>query len=115
MLSRAIYNFRRINSSDKPIIFDRGIPDMIGYAKLFEVDTSSSLKASKLYKYNKKVFFLPSWHEIYSNDEDRTMSFEVAKDFGVLIRNAYIDLGYEVVDVPLVDIDKRVNFITDNL
>lgn len=115
MLSRAIYNFRRLNSSDKSIIFDRGIPDMIGYAKLFEVDTSSSLNASKVYTYNKKVFFLPSWQEIYSNDEDRTMSFAAAKDFGMLIRNAYIDLGYEVIDVPLLSIDERTRFIMDNI
>lgn len=115
MLSRSIYNFRRLNSSDKPIIFDRGIPDMIGYAKLFEVDSSSSLKASKVYTYNTKVFFLPSWQEIYSNDEDRTMSFEAAMDFGMLIRNAYIDLGYKVIDVPLVGIDERARFIMDNI
>lgn len=115
MLSRSIYNFRRLNGNEKSIIFDRGIPDMIGYAQLFEVDNSSSLKASKVYTYNKKVFFLPSWKDIYSNDEDRTMSFETAKDFGVLIRNAYIDLGYEIIDIPLVNIDERAKFIIDNI
>ncbi len=111
MLSRSIYHYRQLQDTDKTIIFDRGIPDLIGYAKLFNVDTSTSENASKVYQYNKNVFFLPSWQEIYTTDEDRTMTFEAAKDFGDLIRLAYIDLGYSIIEVPLISVDERVKFI----
>jgi predicted ATPase len=115
MLSRSIYQYKQFNNTDKPHIFDRGIPDMIGYAKLFEVDMSSSINAAKIYQYNQSILFLPSWQEIYIIDEDRTMSFEAAKIFGDLIRQAYIDLGYKIIDVPLLDIDQRVKFIVEFL
>ena len=115
MLSRAIYQYKQPYDGDNFIIFDRGIPDMIGYAKLFQVNTSSSINAAKIYQYNKNILFLPGWQEIYVTDEDRTMSFEAAKTFGDLIRQSYIDLGYNIIDVPLLDIDKRVNFVLELL
>lgn len=115
MLSRSLYQYKQFDSSNKPIIFDRGIPDMIGYANLFEVNASSSINAAKYYQYNKSILFLPSWQEIYMTDEDRTMSFEAAKVFGDLTRKAYIDLGYKIIDVPLLDIDQRINFVMELL
>lgn len=111
MLSRMVYQYQQFDRGNGPVIFDRGIPDMIGYAKLFEVDVKSAINASKIYQYNKNVLFLPSWQEIYTTDEDRIMSFEAAKNFGDLIRQAYTDCEYNIIDVPLADIDERLNFI----
>jgi predicted ATPase len=111
MLSRSMCRYNQYIDTAKPILFDRGIPDIIGYAKLFELNPQPSIKASQICKYNNKIFFLPSWREIYSNDEDRTMSFDDAAQFGDLIRQAYYDLGYNCVDVPLVNIDERIRFI----
>lgn len=115
MLSRSIHQYKKFESIKNSVIFDRGIPDMIGYAKLFEVDASSSINAAKVYQYSKSILFLPSWHEIYVTDGDRTMSFAAAKEFGDLIKQAYIDLGYNIIDVPLLTIDKRVEFIIELL
>lgn len=115
MLSRSIYHYIQQYETDKPVIFDRGLPDMIGYAKLFEVNTNSSINASKTYKYNNNILFLPSWQEIYATDEERTMSFGEARIFGDLIRQSYIELGYNLITVPLVSVDKRVEFIINIL
>jgi predicted ATPase len=111
MLSRMVYQYQQFDRGNAPVIFDRGIPDMIGYAKLFEVDVKSAINASKIYQYNKNVLFLPSWHEIYTTDDDRIMSFTAAHEFGNLIRQAYIDCEYNIIDVPLANIDERLNFI----
>lgn len=111
MLSRMIYQYQQFDSVKAPVIFDRGIPDMIGYAKLFEIDIKVAMSASKSYQYNKSVLFLPSWQEIYTTDEDRVMSFAAAKEFGDLIRNSYIDCGYNIIDVPLANVSERLNFI----
>ena len=35
MLSRAVADFRRMSGAPGPVFFDRGIPDLIGYADLF--------------------------------------------------------------------------------
>ncbi|MBP9777666.1 MAG: AAA family ATPase [Rickettsiaceae bacterium] len=113
MLSRSIYNYIHQHETDNPVIFDRGLPDIIGYAKLFEVNAKSSRNTSKIYKYNNNILFLPSWQEIYITDEERTMSFDDAKIFGDLIKQSYIELEYNIIKVPLVSIDKRVEFIID--
>lgn len=118
MLSRSIYQYKQLYNkyrTDQPVIFDRGIIDVIGYAKLFEVDAASAINAAKIYQYNKNVLFLPSWQEMYTADEDRLMSFESAKNFGNLIRRGYIDEGYKINDVPLVSIEERVEFIINTL
>ncbi len=115
MLSRTMCRYNQYIDAAKPIVFDRGIPDIIGYAKLFELNPQPCIKASQICKYNNKIFLLPSWREIYSNDEDRTMSFDDSVQFGNLIRQAYDDLGYNCIDVPLVSIEERVNFIINNL
>jgi predicted ATPase len=111
MLTRSVENYNSLLKQKIIVVFDRGIPDIIGYAKLFEVDTSPAIDAAKIYQYNKNVLFLPSWQEIYTTDEDRTMSFAAAKEFGSLIKKSYIDLEYKIIEVPLASIDERLKFI----
>jgi predicted ATPase len=71
LLSRSIYQFKQMQDQPGPIIYDRGIADNIAYAQLFELDTKSTRKASQLYRYNPKVFFLTGWAEIYQTDAER--------------------------------------------
>ena len=94
-----------------PVIYDRGIPDNIGYAKLFDLDLKLSINAAKHYQYNKHVFFLPAWEAIYENDDERKITFEEAKQFGDDVRKIYEDLGYRIIDAPLGTPDKRAEFI----
>ena len=39
MLERAIAAYQRLGDAGEPAFFDRGIPDMVGYAELFALDT----------------------------------------------------------------------------
>jgi len=111
MLKKAVDNYEQCQNNQKPVIFDRGIPDLMGYAKLFNLNPNPALTAANNYRYYKKVFFLPSWQEIYITDEHRVITFEAAKEFGELIKQAYIALNYEIINVPLVDINERIKFI----
>jgi len=60
MLSRAVADFERMIGACAPVFFDRGIPDQIGYAELFGVDTSRAESAAADHRYNDVVFVLPS-------------------------------------------------------
>jgi predicted ATPase len=111
LLSRSIYQFKQMRDHHSPIIYDRGIADNIGYAKLFSLSSQCASNASKLYQYNKQVFFLPAWQEIYQNDEERKMTFKQAKQFGVEVKKIYEALGYHVIDVPLDTPIVRAEFI----
>ena len=115
MLSRAIADFDRMGGAQTPIFFDRGIPDQIGYAELFGLDTSMAESAAAARRYNDIVFTLPSWPEIYVNDTERTMTFDSARAFGERVRNIYENLGYTVVSVPPDAVGARARFIVETL
>ncbi len=112
MLSRAIHDFVEADTQT-PYLFDRGIPDLLAYSDCFKLARGAEVKAAELYQYNKTVFFTPSWEEIYSNDEDRKITFHEAKNFGNNIKSIYQALGYELIELPYASVDERVDFITD--
>ena len=115
MLERAIAAYQRLGDAGEPAFFDRGIPDMVGYAELFALDTSAALAASRRYRYDDVVFVLPAWPEIYVTDGDRRMTFESAQAFGERVREVYRDLGYTIVDVPRDSVERRTRFIVEHL
>ena len=94
-----------------PVIYDRGVPDNIGYANLFDLDKKAVTIAANQYRYNKRIFFLPAWKEIYETDDERKMTFDQAMRFGDDIRKIYEDLGYSIIDVPMESPNKRAEFI----
>ena len=92
--------------------FDRGIPDNIGYLRLGNNPVPEEFhSAARNYRYNKKVFFLEPWKEIYVNDAERKEPFEVALKISESIKNAYIELDYDVICVPKRPVHERVEFI----
>ena len=96
MLSRAVADFRRMSLEPGPVFFDRGLPDLIGYAELFGLDASDAANASAMYRYNPRVFVLPGWPDIYATDSERRMTYEAAEAFGKRVRGLYVELGYSV-------------------
>ena len=115
MLSRAIYQFKQMQNYREPVIFDRGIPDIIGYENIFDLELPHIHKASKKFRYNPVVFFMPGWEKIYQTDDERKMSFEAANQFGNAIKNIYRNLDYTIVDVPFDTADIRAKFIIKSI
>lgn len=111
MLSRSLYFYSKHQSTTGPVFFDRGVPDMMAYASLFDLGLRSVKRAAKTCCYNKTVFITADWEEIYTTDEERTMSYEQAKAFGQSLRTIYQDLGYRLVKIPKMDIVQRADFI----
>ncbi len=115
ILSRSICRYNQNKEHNYPVIFDRAIPDIIAYSKLCAYENNSFKKSAMIYQYNTKVFYLPIWDKIYSNDEDRKMTLKDAKDFDKLIRQSYRDLNYELIEVPLESVAARVEFIEKHI
>jgi predicted ATPase len=111
MLSRVIGDYNRISAPAGPVFFDRGVPDMLGYARHFGIDYPPGRNAAREYRYNKRVFFAPAWEEIYITDEERTISYEGARQFGDDIREAYLQSAYELIDIPCLPVQERADFI----
>jgi predicted ATPase len=87
--------------------YDRGIPDLVGYAHLFRLEPPPVDDR----RYDARVFVLRAWREIYATDDERTMTFEMAEAFGEDVRRIYERLGYEIVDVSKDTPGARARFI----
>lgn len=81
MLDRSIESYHRAlsNRSGHTLFFDRGIPDTLAYTNLIRAPISERLESAvQKYRYNKQVFILPPWKEIYTK--------RTAKEYRILKR-----------------------------
>lgn len=111
MLDASLKSFNDSSEEKRICFFDRGLPDLIHYAVRFNVDASIFLAASEKYLYNKKVFLFKPWKEIFVNDNERRMTFEKSIEFHEILIKAYKDCGYELIEVPNLSVNDRVQFI----
>lgn len=114
LLSRAILRYKDIDDTSGVMVFDRGVADNIAYAALYDLSFAHGWAAAEQYRSNSKVFFAPNWEDIYSTDEERTMSFEASAAMGDSLRSIYLKLGYEILDLPLSSPEARVKFMVDH-
>ena len=115
MLSRAVQRHLDLQDHPGPVVFDRGVPDMVGYAGIFGLAPGAFLRAAALYRYRPLVFFFPGWSEIYTNDSERKIDFRGASEFGDRVKGIYQQLGYQTLEVPRVSVEDRVEFIVNRL
>ena len=115
LTSRAVCQYREMETSKAPVFFDRGVPDGIAYGAQLNVGCEADWNAAHAYRYNDLAFFFPSWEEIYSTDAERTMSFAAAHEFGERMRDAYRELGYRILEVPRDSSKARARFVLDSV
>lgn len=115
MLSRMLDAYRRSDAAPGPVLFDRGIPDILAYAALFGFDFPHCENAAELYRYNPQVFMAPAWEQIYCTDSERTLPFSAAREFGNELRAIYERFGYTLINVPCVSVEERADFVLDHL
>jgi predicted ATPase len=111
LLQRSIENYQMALASGQQAVFDRGIPDCVVYAIRAGTDPKPTLMAVDVYRYNPRVLFLEPWNDIYTTDEERTMSFDETLSFGEALRDVYMRSGYTPVDVPRGSTDDRAAFV----
>jgi len=110
MLKCRIRNFR--DAKVGVTFFDRAIPDFIAYTRLSKlVPEKSLIQATKDYRYERIVFFVPFWKRIYVRDSERKETDAEARTIEHDLQNIYAELGYTLIMVPKVSLDKRITFI----
>ena len=104
--------YRANLESSEPVIFDRGIVDVLGYSKLIGLKDDLHLrKAVELYRYNKNVFIAPLWIEIYANDTERKQSFQASVVTFEAMVFWYEAAGYTLIELPCVSVKERAELI----
>ncbi|MFN3230646.1 MAG: AAA family ATPase [Alphaproteobacteria bacterium] len=107
MLDCALSDYREYAGSSEPVVFDRGLPDLIAYAEHFKLDSASICAACETNRYYPTVLFLPAWREIYTTDEERTMSFDATIEFEMALKTAYSTDGYHLQPLPFASLEDR--------
>lgn len=104
------------DGSGEICFFDRGIPDIFGYLRHggYEIP-DNYLAAHARCRYERVVFILPPWEEIYVNDSERPQRFEESAELYHAIGSTYATLGYTLVEVPKMSVDSRCGFILGHL
>ncbi len=111
-LSRYLYQFNSQEERYQFIFFDRGIIDAL---QLHVGQPDYFHKAAENFRYNRFVFLVPPWEEIFTSDSERKHDFEAAKmEFDELVIK-YKNYGYETLLIPKTSVEKRVDFILENL
>lgn len=97
----------------KLTFIDRGMPDTVAFYKMYNVPMPEYVKQAIEDATYKKVFLferLPLVTEDFRPEPEE----EIAR-MDEYNKQAYKDLGHTIVTVPVMPIDKRLQFILDNL
>jgi predicted ATPase len=96
--------------------FDRALPDIFGYLRCSDLDIPLHyLETHARCRYQRTVFILPPWPEIYVNDTERPQSPAEAEALYHAIREVYESLGYDLIEVPRVSVEARCAFVLGHL
>ena len=93
-----------------PVFFDRGL-----------IDAASGLQAltgepvlrplADAHPSHRRVFFAPPWPEIHETDPDRPHGLAAAIAEHDRLARDYVALGYELVELPKMDLAARADFV----
>ena len=116
MLSWNMWLYRQAPRGTTPVFFDRGVVDVIGYLKLLGHPVPPHLtEAARQFRYQRTVFIAPPWADIYAHDTERKQSFAEAEATYATHVDAYVEAGYDLVTLPLVPVEERVEFVLATL
>ena len=111
VLKRKVDAERRL-PKDAVIFLDRAVPDSVVYHSIAGLDPQGVASVYSPGNY-RKIFFMEPLP--YSPDYARTESDEVLEQLGRALRSIYLDLGYEVVSIPVETVEKRVELILQHI
>ncbi|TQS71581.1 AAA family ATPase [Rhodobacteraceae bacterium] len=116
MLERDLSAYSTAQTVSGSVIFDRGIPDIVGYLTLCGLPVPPHLAAAaKAARYNARVFLAPHRDEIFTQDAERKQTRAEAETTCAVMRETYAALGYEITELPCSGVGTRANFVTAQL
>ncbi len=97
---------------DEIIFFDRALPDSIAYYKLNGLNPAEPYQKSREAHYQ-NVFLFERLS--FLTDPVRSENEKTARRLGQLIEESYRSLGYDIIHVPVLGVEERVEFILKHL
>lgn len=98
------------------VFFDRGIPDSLAYlVSDGYIPNPEEVEIMQQHPYSQPVFMVPPWEQIFGKDQQRWEEYEHAVHIHENLEAYYSAQGYEVIRLPFVSIEERVQFICAHL
>lgn len=111
ILAIALKRERRLHPQ-APIFFDRGTADSLGYFDYYQLESHHMKQTCQHLRY-KKIFYC---HQLpLIQDEIRVEDNDTAIKIGESIYKAYLSLGYQLIELPPVSVDERIQLILPHL
>jgi predicted ATPase len=116
VLRMDIENFDHHAATPGHVFFDRSVLDA-----LCSLDRVTPLNESELsmwlskYQYCSRVFVLPPWRAIYTNDAERDHTFEHAESVNSITQEWYRRCRYQLIEVPRVSVAERCTYVLQAL
>jgi predicted ATPase len=112
MLSWELRSHQAGQEEARPVIFDRGVPDVAGYLRLSGLDVPGHVdRAARQVRYGRLVFIAPPWPEIFGQDAERKQDFAEAERTYHAMVEAYRGYGYELCELPRASVAARADFV----
>jgi predicted ATPase len=116
MLCWDIRSYRQATGESRPVFFDRGIVDVVGYLQLAGRPIPPHMHAAaQTFRYHRRVFVAPPWPEIYEQDAERKQTLDEAERAYDACLKVYREYGYELVALPRTTVEERARFVLDAL
>lgn len=100
--------------ADQWVFFDRGLIDAATAVHHY-AGVPALLTSNELASYNRNIFLVPPWSEIYAADDTRRHSFDAAIAEYHRLRAAFTDLGYTEYVLPRDSVAARADLIAEKL
>jgi predicted ATPase len=112
MLNWEMRSYRAAQELGGPVVFDRGVPDVVGYLRLTGLPVPAHIeRAASSFRYHRRVLIAPPWPAIFTQDAERKQTIEEAEATYRTMVEVYSGLGYELVALPRVSVPERVRFV----
>lgn len=101
---------------DEPVLFDRGLPDVVGFLDVSGLTVPASVdRACRTLRYHGPILRAPAWADIYVQDAERIQDWAQAVASDQAVTAAWRRYGYDVTDLPLVSVERRLAVLREAL
>lgn len=116
MLSSDMRSYETAKHLQGPVVFDRGIPDVVGYLRLCALPVPAHVEAAaRRLPYAPVVFLAPYWAEIFTRDAERKQDPDEALRTCEIMAETYAAFGYSIVELPFASVEARADFVMERL
>lgn len=112
MLEAHMREFERHADHGKPVLFDRGFPDVVGFLDVSGLTVPKAVdQACRNLRYSGPILRAPAWAAIYVQDKERIQDWDQAVASDEAVTEAWRRYGYEVADLPLLGVEERLELL----